>query len=477
MKKFFLISMVLTFVTMYANAFGTNDFTSGNLGYRIASVDQRSVYVSEALYDAQGVYVIPSEVEYNGIKFSVDCIDYLAFNGGWIKSVTIPSTIEKIIDCGFYSTEKGIETLIIEDSPEILDCTWLHGVNDYDGGQFSRTIAKRVYLGRNLTYVPWERYYRDYSPFYTVITIEDFEAGQYITDLSFIRFDLCTNLKNITLHSTEPPKVGAFSNLQYINTHVTVPKGTLNKYKSASVWSSFINLKESEENTSKITFDYDSNLGSVYVDRQPIDKEIIVDNGTNIEVLLLPAIGNIIGAVYVNGENKTSELTNNTLILNNITENATIKVVFSAPQRNIKMLCGTQGSYSINVDDGSFLDIVIEEESGWKIKSVLVNNVDKTSELSNNHILLSKITTDITISAVFEESSSGVNNIISSSLNNYDIRLSGKNIIFIGADNTTKEVFDTSGKLLYKGVDNKFACKESGIYIVSINGKRFKISL
>ena len=478
MKKsvfaFFICALLIQ-----ANAWNGNyDFAVGDLGYRIGSVDKRMVYVAEALYNDDGTYVIPEEVEYNGVKFSVVSIDVLAFNGSWIKSVTIPPSVDYIEESGFYNNQKTIESLIFQDSPVILDCTRLHGVNDCEGGQFTRTNAKYVYLGRDLTFVPYSEYYRDYSPFGNANnTIETVEIGQYVKDLSYIPLKYNDNLSNIILHTTEPPVAPSFSNLQYVNLNVTIPRGTLDKYKASTTWKSFINLKESEENASKITLDYDNESGSVFVNRQPSEREFSVENGSNIELLLIPAMGKVVSGLYVNGENKLSELTNNAILLTNVTSNTTIKIVFSVPNHTVKMMCGMGGAYCLSVEDGSSLDVIIEEEDGWTISSVFVNNVDKTRALSNKHLYLNNISTDYKITAIFAEDSPDAISAHSGNVNNTDLRLNGRNIVFLNSGDSIKKIYDISGELIYSGTGNQYTVPDSGVYIVVLNGNKYKIAM
>ncbi|MBQ7461053.1 MAG: hypothetical protein IJS63_02190 [Bacteroidaceae bacterium] len=477
MKKSLFAFFVFALLTQAKAWNGYYDFVVGNLAYSITSVDKRTVSVSETLYDEDGIYVIPEEVEYNGVKFTVDNIGFLAFDSYWAKSVTIPPSVKDITQSGFYNSDKTIETLIIKDSPDILDCTMLHGVNDYDGGQFTCTIIKYLYLGRDLTYVPYSEYYRDYRPFGYPNKMETLEVGQYVKDLSHLSLEYCNNLSNVILHTTEPPVAPSFSNLQYVNVNVTVPRGTLNKYKASTTWKSFINLKESEENTSKITLDYDNESGSVFVNRQPADKEFSVENGSNIELMLIPAMGKVVSGLYVNGENKLPELTNNVILLTNITSNTTIKIVFSAPNHTVKMMCGIGGAYCLSVEDGSSLDVIIEEEDGWMISSVYVNNVDKTNELSNKHLHLKNISTDCKITAIFEEDSPDAISAYSNNINNAEIRLNGRNMFFLNASESIKKIYDSSGKLIYSGTEDQYTVPDSGIYIVVLNSNKYKIAM
>lgn len=55
-----------------------------------------------------------------------------------------------------------------------------------------------------------------------------------------------SNLTSLILNSNVPPKAYGFSNAQYLNLNVYIPKGALAAYQSADVWKNFWNLQEME---------------------------------------------------------------------------------------------------------------------------------------------------------------------------------------------------------------------------------------
>lgn len=472
MKKF-LFGFIVFALLIHAKAFSINyDFAVDGIGYRFESVEKKTVNVATTLPGFDGIYVVPSEVEFNGITFTVDYIAVMAFSSSWVKNVTIPSTINYIQEGAFYNSEKSIETLIIEDSPDVLDCTMLHGINDYDGGQFTCTKIKNLYLGRDLTYVPYSQYYRDYRPFGYLNTLETVEIGEYVTDASHLDLRNCNNLKNIKLYGGNTTYIPQFTNMQYVTLPVIVPKGELDKYKASS-WGKFYNLMEEESSSSKLNFVYDEQLGSVYVNRQFVEDEISLPNGSDAQITIIPNQGIEIRSVMVNGEERIAEITNNTLYLNNVNGDMTIQIVLSAPQRMVRMIVDG-GTYGIAVENGSALDLFIEPDEGWSIKNVFVDGKNCTASLVNNRLSFDAVTDDHLVQTVFEDNIDYVNEIQSSKV---DVTIEGKRIIVHNAGNDPLRIFDTKGHLLYEGQSEIYTAPRMGIYIVEVGKNKYKIAL
>lgn len=269
MKKILLLSTL--FVPLFATFSSAQkvDFKDKNYGFEITSVPNKTVAITTVDYWGDNSVVIPQIATYNGIKFSVESIKFWINNNPstWAKSITIPPSIKVINFDSFYNTDFTITDLIIEDSKEELDCTALQYINDCRAGQFARTKLKNLYLGRDLTYYKYFSYsaWTKYPPFEWVSCIskdgvtglgtaalEHITIGQYVTDIShFSQFYNYANLKSITLNCSTPPSLPqplstTFSNMQYISLQITVPKGSLNVYKTTYPWNQFLNISELE---------------------------------------------------------------------------------------------------------------------------------------------------------------------------------------------------------------------------------------
>ena len=173
------------------------------------------------------------------------------------KFISIPSL--KKLTIGRYVTElyswskqgmfdcSNLKELIFEDSPEVLtlDRYWV----DNRQASFPFILCHNIeslHLGRHIV-VDDGKYY--FSQFISAnLNLRDVTIGVYITHLDF-PFSHNENISAIKLYTETPPQISedCFTNKQYINANVTVPKGSLSKYQADEVWRNFWNIEESED--------------------------------------------------------------------------------------------------------------------------------------------------------------------------------------------------------------------------------------
>ncbi|MBQ5663208.1 MAG: leucine-rich repeat protein, partial [Bacteroidaceae bacterium] len=84
------------------------------------------------------------------------------------------------------------------------------------------------------------------SPFYNKKTLKSVTIGNSVTSIGNYAFSLCDSLTSIYLLSETPPTVSSnnFTNKQYLNMIVYVPKGTLATYQAADTWKNFWDIQE-----------------------------------------------------------------------------------------------------------------------------------------------------------------------------------------------------------------------------------------
>ena len=475
MRKF-LFSLFLSIIPFSVSAQKYYDFAVGDFDYRIISVTDRTVSVAYVENNEDGIYVIPENIEFEGVNFSVIRVDQLAFGTWDIKSVTIPPSIKLLQEGAFYNGWDGIETIIISDSPEILDCTALKGVNDLYLGQFGTTQCKNLYLGRDLDFIPYSEYYRYFDPFYGVGTLEKIEVGKYVTDISHLGNTGHQNLKELTIHALTPPKITdtTFEDLLYITLNVKVPAEALETYRSAKNWSKFVKLTAIEETSFKVNVDYDATMGSVYVNQTLYNGELVYEKGTDLEVTILPARGKEVRSVLVNGVEKIGDLESNTLYLDGVEENLKIEVKFAVPNCMIRLVCGDGGAVAFPVASGGEIELSLQPEAEWVIKSVYVNNMDLTSEVQNSKLHLKNITKDQSVAIVFEKKSTATAQTLT---NDVSISVTGKTISTV-ANHECIELYDLSGNLLHQSASNStYTVPQSGIYIIKVGSRTYKVAI
>lgn len=169
-----------------------------------------------------------------------------------LTSINIPNTVSSIGNNVFLGCI-NLTSLIIKDSNYASSGALSFGYNGKDGpgtslkyvgGLFSSCPLKYIYIGRELIYSP-EYKKQETHPFYdckesiTEITFGCYaDIPDYMKDFS--------KLEKMTLKHSTTPYINDFyfTNAQYKNLNVYVPKGSLNAYKKDNLWKRFLHLQE-----------------------------------------------------------------------------------------------------------------------------------------------------------------------------------------------------------------------------------------
>ena len=190
-------------------------------------------------------------------------------------------------------------------------------------------------------------------------------------------------------------------------------------------------------------------------------KSFTVNEGTNATVSITPDDGYRIKSVKENDSDVTSSVSNNTYTINNISSNTTLEVEFEAipvPTYTLSIIATGNGSAtygetsvrnettSFTVNEGTDATIVFSSDDGNSIASVIVNNSDVTSQVSENSYTISNITADTTLTVTFQEVSAISNHVIDG--------------------DSSKVIFDLQGRRVQ-------SMNKKGVYIV--NGQKIVI--
>ena len=142
-----------------------------------------------------------------------------------------------------------------------------------------------------------------------------------------------------------------------------------------------------------------------------------VNEGTSATITFTPDNGYRIKSVKVNNSDVTSKVSNNSYTISDISGDTTVEVEFEAiPPTTYTLLIKATGNGSASYDgttirektstftviEGTDATISFSSDNGYRIKSVKVNNVDVTSNVSNNSCTISNINGDTTVEVEFE---------------------------------------------------------------------------
>lgn len=140
--------------------------------------------------DYTGNVVIPSIVEYENNKYTVNIIEDNAFSNSSITSITIPNTVTRIDDNVFNNCSK-LTSLIIEDGDLSISC----GNQSTTDGLFVACPLTDVYLGRKV--------YNSKGCFKNQKSLKNITIGNRVSEISVSLFSGCTSIETIII----PPSV------------------------------------------------------------------------------------------------------------------------------------------------------------------------------------------------------------------------------------------------------------------------------
>lgn len=202
----------------------------------------------------------PNSVKSIGFETFRDCSS--------LMSIIIPNSVTSIEGAAFYGC-CNIKSLIINDGEEQLELSYnSYGQYGPGEGMFYDCPLEYLYIGRELDYKnDWEY---GYYPFYNnKKSITEIAFGKYITKIPIYTKDF-SELETITLYNPTPPSVSSiyFTNAQYMNMNVYVPKGSLEAYQKADVWKNFWGLQEKDLARIETVVADDNNTDNVIYDMQ-----------------------------------------------------------------------------------------------------------------------------------------------------------------------------------------------------------------
>lgn len=141
-----------------------------------------------------------------------------------------------------------------------------------------------------------------------------------------------------------------------------------------------------------------------------------VGKGTNAILKFIADDGNRLKSVKVNGKDVTSTIVNNQYTVSDISASTSIEVAFEAiPTYSLNIVASGNGKavYGVTTIRNQSRDFTLQEgvsavvsftpDEGYRIKSVIVNNIDRTSQVSNGQITISNIKQDTNVEVSFEE--------------------------------------------------------------------------
>ena len=181
MKKNLLLTLVALLCVVHTQAY--DYFRSEGICYVITS--ETTIAVTKLGFNGEkysGTIIIPAEVSYSGIRYSVTSIGAYAFNGcTGLTSVTIPNSVTSIESCAFWGCT-GLTSVTIPNSVTSIESCAFWGCT----GLTSITIPNSVTsIGEHA--------------FYHCTGLTSVTIGNSVTSIGGSAFSGCTGLASITI--------------------------------------------------------------------------------------------------------------------------------------------------------------------------------------------------------------------------------------------------------------------------------------
>ena len=142
-----------------------------------------------------------------------------------------------------------------------------------------------------------------------------------------------------------------------------------------------------------------------------------VNEGTSVTITLTPDDGYRVKSLTVNNTDVTSSITDNQYTISSISANTNVAAEFEAiPPTTYTLSIKATGNGTVSygdasvkgktstftVKEGTSVTITLTPDDGYRVKSLVVNNTDVTSSISNNQYTISSINANTSIVAEFE---------------------------------------------------------------------------
>ena len=409
-------------------------------------IDSESTVMVTSAENRMSALVIPSNVLYNGVSFSVVSIGEDAFKDNVnLTSATIPNSVISIGKQAFYccSSLKTItlpNSLTAIDSHAFFNCEQLEEVNSEIQRPFS--ISDKVFEGISanavlqvpqgskdsyLQYVGWAKHFKkikEYGERETVtVSINAVGGGSVVcSGESVSNGSLSIEIPvetSVTLVLS--PSDGYRVKSLKVN-GVDVTSGIIaNSYTISQVNEDLTVDAEFEEipiPTYRLTITSQGDGTVEWGDGTVRGREAIyvVLEGANAELSFIPDDNCRIKIVKLNGENITSEISEYKYTIADIRSDMTLNVEFEkTPTFTLTLSAIGNGTVSFGAEtirsdsrnymllEGSDATIGFEPDAGNRIKVIAINGMDVTAEVRDGRYILSGITENVVIEVVFEE--------------------------------------------------------------------------
>ena len=282
-----------------------------------------------------------------------------------------------------------------------LDSLYLNRELKHENQCIELSKVKHLVIGNDVTKI-CENGFKNSS------VLKSVQIGSNVTSIGDYAFYGCSNISHIETFCTVPFKIvkRVFANETYSNATLIVPAGTVKNYQATEAWNQFANIIPTALLVTLTANEGGSvTLGDIVVTNETKTQEVKPNSVLTFEIT--PDETHFLTSVTVNGEDMTAQVVNGQLTPSDLSEDLEIVATFTAkPFYTVSATATTGGTATVgstNVMWGNGTTVTLTPNEGHELKSVTVNNVDKTSEVVEGVLTLSDIKENKTVMATFQK--------------------------------------------------------------------------
>ena len=273
-----------------------------------------------------------SNIDTLTISSSVKKIGYLAFGESTVKCVQFSIGLDSIASRAFYNTR--LKDIVLPSGLKYIGESAFYGCKK----------AQYIQINNEISEI-------EQSAFRGCSSAQKLVLGNGIKRIRSNAFADCGQLQQVMSKSLTPPDIeaDAFSAGTYLFATLYVPVGTKSLYEAATGWKDFGSIIETDNLDNLDTY-YSFIVSTTVGGKVSVlgctltntSMSVSVKEGKDVTLSFTPDNGYKVSNVTVNGEDKTAEVVDGQLTLNNVTEDFTVSVSFNVAGDNATVTIGDE---------------------------------------------------------------------------------------------------------------------------------------
>ncbi len=415
-----------------------------------------------------------------------ESIGNYAFRFSGITTISIPSTVsslgsycfdgaKSLTSVDFKGSLESIPNNCFSNTTGLVSISIPPSVVTIGGEAFSGSGIKELTRGDNVRKIGGNAFGNS--------GLVSVDLGPSLKELAYDAFKGAGNIRTVNCYAPVAPELtGSETNLfdgkTYVDGVLNVLVGAKPQYENASQWKNFWNIQPSIENTLDI-FSF-----NVYATVTGGNGKVLIngEDATRVPVIgdspatftFVPDFGCKLTELTLDGEDVLDKVEGVSFKVEKITGTTYLRATFTPTPVLLTIASGDQGKVTTSAPYGSAVECTIQSLEGWRISAVTFNGDDVTAEVSSNGVYTTPaLYGDGTLAVSYVSTSSALQTVSADYSVKVLPRLGG--IAITGArDTDVANVYDASGRILESTTEKEISL-DSGIYIVTVSGKTFKV--